>query len=60
MLLRFLGDEGGATAIEYGLITALIAAVIIVALTAAGGSIHAMFDYIANRATSVWNHAASS
>lgn len=29
MILRFLNDEGGATAIEYGLIAALIAVAMI-------------------------------
>ena len=36
---RFLKDESGATAIEYGLIVALIAVVIIAAVTAIGTSI---------------------
>ena len=33
---RFLKDESGATAIEYGLIAALIAVVLIAVLTAIG------------------------
>jgi pilus assembly protein Flp/PilA len=33
---RFANDESGATAIEYGLIAALVSVVIIVALTALG------------------------
>ena len=33
---RFLKDESGATAIEYGLIAALVAVVIITALTTLG------------------------
>jgi pilus assembly protein Flp/PilA len=36
---RFLADERGATAIEYGLIAALIAVVIITAVTALGTTI---------------------
>ena len=36
---RFLKDESGATAIEYGLIAAGIAVVIIVAVTAVGTSL---------------------
>ncbi len=35
-LLRFLKDEDGVTAIEYGLIAALIAVGIIAAVTAVG------------------------
>jgi pilus assembly protein Flp/PilA len=45
-LLRFLKDEDGVTAIEYGLIAALIAVVIIVAVTAVGGSLKATFEAI--------------
>lgn len=41
---RFKNDESGATAIEYGLIAALIAVVIIAALTAMGGSLEAKFN----------------
>ncbi len=45
-LLRFLKDEDGVTAIEYGLIAALIAVVIIVAVTAIGVSLEATFETI--------------
>jgi len=34
---RFMNDESGATAIEYGLIAALISVAIIGAVTAVGG-----------------------
>ena len=44
---RFLKDESGATAIEYGLIAALIAVVIIGALQAVGGQLDANFDAVA-------------
>ena len=43
---RFLKDESGATAIEYGLIAALIAAVLITALTAIGSNLNVKFDSI--------------
>jgi pilus assembly protein Flp/PilA len=36
ILKQFLNDESGATAIEYGLIAALIAVVIITGITAVG------------------------
>jgi pilus assembly protein Flp/PilA len=36
MIKQFLNDESGATAIEYGLIAALIAVVIITGVTAVG------------------------
>ena len=45
-LMRFLKDEDGVTAIEYGLIAALIAVVIIVAVTAVGGSLKATFETV--------------
>jgi pilus assembly protein Flp/PilA len=44
---RFINDESGATAIEYGLIAALIAVVIIGAVTALGGSIDKQFNAVA-------------
>jgi pilus assembly protein Flp/PilA len=44
---RFLKDESGATAIEYGLIAALIAVVIIGALQAVGGQLTTNFTAVA-------------
>lgn len=44
---RFIKDESGATAIEYGLIAALIAVVIIGAVTLLGTSIDKQFNAIA-------------
>jgi pilus assembly protein Flp/PilA len=45
---RFLKDEAGATAIEYGLIAALIAVVIIGSVGLAGGAVDATFQSIAS------------
>ncbi len=45
-LIRFLKDEDGVTAIEYGLIAALIAVGIIVAVTAVGGKLRTTFETI--------------
>lgn len=45
-LKNFLKNEDGATAIEYGLIAALIGVVIIGAVTAVGGSLEATFEEI--------------
>lgn len=42
-LLKFLKDEDGVTAIEYGLIAALIAVAIIAAITTAGGDLKQLF-----------------
>jgi pilus assembly protein Flp/PilA len=46
LLQRFTDDQSGVTAIEYGLIAALIAVVIIVAVTAVGTSLSATFTAI--------------
>jgi pilus assembly protein Flp/PilA len=43
-----LRDENGATAIEYGLIAALIAVVIIGAVTAVGTQLSATFTSVSN------------
>ena len=45
----FLNDESGATAIEYGLIAALIAVVIITAVGLLGEGIRDNFTTIANK-----------
>jgi len=47
-MMNFIHDENGATAIEYGLIAALIAVVIIGALTVLGGNISSKFSTIAS------------
>lgn len=47
LISRFVRDESGATAIEYGLIAALIAVVIITALTTIGTNLNAKFSSIA-------------
>jgi pilus assembly protein Flp/PilA len=43
---RFIHDERGATAIEYGLIVALISVVIITAVTNVGGNLRTKFNAI--------------
>ena len=43
---RFMNDESGATAIEYGLIAALISVAIIGAVTAVGGKLDATFTSV--------------
>ncbi|PHR60739.1 MAG: Flp family type IVb pilin [Robiginitomaculum sp.] len=45
---RYLNDESGATAIEYGLIAALISVGIITAATSLGDNIKAKFELIAS------------
>ena len=43
---QFCGDESGATAIEYGLIAALISVAIIGAVTSVGDSLTNIFDEV--------------
>ena len=50
LLTRFARDERGATAIEYGLIAALIAVVIITAVTRVGTNLTGTFNRIATAA----------
>ena len=51
LLTRFARDESGVTAIEYGLIAALIAVVIIASVTLVGTALVAIFEFIANALT---------
>lgn len=46
VFLEFLEDESGATAIEYGLIAALVSVAAIGALQAMGGSLNTMFTTV--------------
>jgi pilus assembly protein Flp/PilA len=46
---RFIADESGATAIEYGLIAALIAVAIIAALNTLSGNLQNTFNYVSNQ-----------
>jgi pilus assembly protein Flp/PilA len=48
MLKRFLKNEDGATAIEYGLIAALIGVAIIIAVSAVGEGLNATFNEVAD------------
>ncbi len=45
---KFLKDESGATAIEYGLIAALVSVAAIGALQAMGGSLNTMFTTVSS------------
>jgi pilus assembly protein Flp/PilA len=48
---RFLKDESGATAIEYGLIAALIAVVLVVSLKSVGTALGGAFGKISDDVT---------
>ncbi len=47
MLSQFVKDESGATAIEYGLIAALVSIAAITALTTLGTQLSAIFTTVA-------------
>lgn len=47
-MTRFFQDESGATAIEYGLIAALIAVVLVGTLTLVGGSLDDTFTKVSD------------
>jgi len=49
LVLRFVNDQSGATAIEYGLIAAGIAAVIIVAVNTIGTNLNTTFSSISTQ-----------
>ncbi len=53
IVARFANDESGATAIEYGLIAALIAVGIIAAATTLGSSLSSMFTRISTKLNGV-------
>jgi len=48
---RFAKDESGATAIEYGLIAALISVAAIAAMTTVGTNLASMFTTVAGELT---------
>lgn len=53
MIFRFLRDTKGATAIEYGLIAALICVVIVGSFVALGSGMEDTFTYIKNSVSAV-------
>jgi pilus assembly protein Flp/PilA len=48
LLSRFVKDQSGATAIEYGLIAALISVVCITVLTSVGSKLNNKFTSVSN------------
>ena len=46
ILRQYLNDESGATAIEYGLIAALVSVAAIAALTSMGASLNTIFTSV--------------
>ena len=51
ILKKIRKDESGATAIEYGLLAALVSVAAIGALTAMGGSLNSMFQAVSDALT---------
>lgn len=49
LMTRLRRDEKGATAVEYGIMVALIAVVIIVAVTLLGNNLSGMFNNVAGK-----------
>lgn len=52
-LKQFVNDEDGVTAIEYGLIAALIATALVAGVTAVSGGLTAAFNFIAGEMNGV-------
>lgn len=48
MLKRFIRDESGATAIEYGLIAALVSLAIVGGITQVMDGVHNTFNYVSD------------
>jgi pilus assembly protein Flp/PilA len=51
LIKRFMDDQSGATAIEYGLIAACISVAIIAAVQAVGGNLNGTFTAVSNALT---------
>ena len=51
-VIGFLKNEEGVSAIEYGLMAALIAVALVIGATALGGKLDACFTYVANKVKS--------
>ncbi len=58
IFVNFVKDESGATAIEYGLIAALVSVAAIAALTSLGGSLTNIFTVVDNALTTAAASAA--
>ena len=52
-LLIFFADDGGASALEYGLVVGLIALVIIAGLALAGNTLSQLFNFIGSELSNV-------
>jgi pilus assembly protein Flp/PilA len=57
---NFIHDESGATAIEYGLIAALVSVAAIVALQALGGSLSSIFGVVSKQLSAAASKATAT
>jgi pilus assembly protein Flp/PilA len=48
-IMRFVKEEDGATAIEYGLLAALISVVMIAGATLVGTNLNSVFNFVAGK-----------
>jgi pilus assembly protein Flp/PilA len=55
MLKRFLADESGATAIEYGLLAAIMAVALITGFGAFSNALSNQMIFLANTMNDAWN-----
>ena len=53
LLIRFLDEESGATAVEYGLIAGLVGLTLAASLPIFGTSMTNMYNYISSNTTNV-------
>jgi pilus assembly protein Flp/PilA len=59
-LKSFIRDDSGATAIEYGLIAALVSVASILALQALGGSLSNIFGVVSSKLDNIASQANAS
>ena len=57
LVQQFISDDEGATAIEYGLIAALIAVTLIAAFIIFGDALGGLFGYVRDRSGNAMNNA---
>jgi len=53
LLRRFVKDESGSNALEYGLIIAFVSLAVVAGATAAGGALNTMFQDLATKLNAI-------
>lgn len=59
-IMRFLKDEEGASAVEYGLIVGLVAVAAVAVLLTMGGNLSTLFDTVATKLGGAASSSSSS